>query len=282
MVKNLKYYLLLVRPANLGIIALTQLLFMLAATRFNFLYFRLPECITVIFAVVFTAAAGNVINDIFDIEEDQINKPEKRIIQKHISTKNGRIFYGILVLLAIIAGFYTGWGMGFLCMAISVMLYFYSSDLKGTNLQGNLLISFLTAAVVYTAARGVMTVADGYFAEFSILAFCITMAREIIKDCEDLEGDKAQEYETFPIVYGMRKAIWLAAAFLIVTDVLLIFLMARSGKIVFITYSTAAILLPAAYILFRMFSAAEKKDYHSISTWLKILMITGLCAVLFL
>ncbi len=102
MLKNLRYYLLLTRPLNLLIIAGTQVVFMAHAAAYQWSNIDTFRALFVILATILTAAAGNVINDIFDIEEDQINNPEKRIIARHISPKSGRIFYSILGLASLI------------------------------------------------------------------------------------------------------------------------------------------------------------------------------------
>lgn len=277
-----KYYWLLMRPGNLGIIVLTMSLFMLHAGKWNPVNLRWPESLTVIIAVLFTAAAGYVINDIFDIEEDIINKPEKRIIAKHISLKKAHWFYGVLVALSLITGFITGWSVGFLCLVMNLLLYFYSSDLKGTNLWGNLLISFLNGVVVFTSGQGTLIISDGYFAEYALLAFLITFAREIVKDIEDVEGDRTQEYETFPIVYGANKAAWLTVGILTLLNLLVVYLMTESGNTIFIGYSLIFIIMPVFWFYFRLIQAETKKDYGQIQRMMKGLMITGILSVIFI
>ena len=136
MFTKFKYYLLLTRPLNLCIIIVTQVLFMAHAASYNFENIHVISAIFVILATIATAAAGNVINDIFDIEEDKINNPEKRIIARYISTINGRIFYSILAIFSVFLGYFSGWTMLVLSITIGVMLYFYSSDLKGETLWG--------------------------------------------------------------------------------------------------------------------------------------------------
>jgi len=277
-----KYYWLLMRPWNLGIIILTMSLFMLHAGKWNPANLRWPEALTVLVAVLFTAAGGYVINDIFDIEEDIINKPEKRIIAKHISLKKAHWFYGFLLLMSLITGFITGWSMGFLCIVMNLLLYFYSSDLKGTNLWGNMLVSFMNGVVIFTAAQGTLILGDGYFAEYALLAFLITMAREIVKDIEDIAGDKAQECETFPIVYGENKATWLSICILTLLNLLVIYLMAEIGKTIFTVYSIIFILLPVFYFYYLLINADTKGHYTRIQRLLKGLMITGILSVVFI
>jgi len=277
-----RYYWILLRPVNLGIIILTMGLFMMHASRWNVQNLRWPDSLFVLLAVLFTAAAGYVINDILDIEEDIINKPEKRIIAKHISIRSGVIFYSILLLCSIVFGFLTGWSMGLICVLISILLYFYSSDLKGTTLWGNILVSLMNGVVVFFSAQGVDEKFNGYFAEYAFLAFLITMVREVVKDIEDTEGDKAKEYETFPIVYGSRKSIWLCMGILTLINIHMMYLITESKNLYFAIFTGIFVLLPVFYFYYQLLSSEEKSDYTRIQRHLKWLMVTGILSVVFL
>jgi 4-hydroxybenzoate polyprenyltransferase len=277
-----RYYWILLRPANLGIIILTMGLFMMHASKWNVQNLRWPDALFVLMAVLFTAAAGYVINDILDIEEDIINKPEKRIIAKHISIKSGLIFYGLLLISSIAFGFLTGLSMGLVCALISVLLYFYSSDLKGTMLWGNLLVSLMNGVVVFFSAQGVDEKFNGYFAEYAFMAFLITFAREVVKDIEDLEGDKVKEYETFPIVYGAKKSVWLCMGLLTLLNIHIIYLITDSKNLYFGIFSTVFVLLPVFYFYYQLLAAEEKADYTRIQRRLKWLMVFGILSVIFL
>lgn len=279
---NAKYYILLTRPVNLGIIILTQILFMAHASGYDSSNVRFTDAAWVILATILTAAAGNVINDVFDIEEDQINNPEKRIIARHISPKSGRIFYGILALASLVAGILSGWTMFLLCLTIGTMLYFYSSDLKGETLWGNLLIAFMTGAVVFTADLGVYTRNEGYFAEYALMAFLITVPREIVKDIEDIRGDQTQGYKTFPIVFGTNHSTRLAIVFMVMMIAEVVYMMLTDGNLMYNLYCAAGVLAPSVLIIRKLFLAKVKADFRELSTWLKVLMFGGLISVLFL
>ena len=277
-----RYYWILLRPVNLGIIILTMTLFMFHASQWNIQNLRWPDALFVVLAVLFTAAAGYVINDILDIEEDIINKPEKRIIAKHVSIRSGIIFYIILLLGSLAFGFLTGLSMGLVCVMISVLLYFYSSDLKGTTLWGNLLVSLMNGVVVFFSAQGVDEKFNGYFAEYAFLAFLITMVREVVKDIEDMEGDKTREYETFPIVYGARKSVWLGMGTLTLLNFHMVYLITESKNLYFGVFSGVFVLLPVFYFYHQLLTADEKADYTRIQRRLKWLMVSGILSVVFL
>ena len=108
---------------------------MIAASRTS--YFNIdwsnivwPESVLIILTCCLTAAGGYIINDLFDVETDHINRPNKRILKRDISHKAAIVYYIILTALGQICGYYAGLGIGLFASAIAVLLYFYSSDLK--------------------------------------------------------------------------------------------------------------------------------------------------------
>lgn len=172
--------------------------------------------------------------------------------------------------------------MGLICVLISILLYFYSSDLKGTTLWGNILVSLMNGVVVFFSAQGVDEKFNGYFAEYAFLAFLITMVREVVKDIEDTEGDKAKEYETFPIVYGPRKSIWLCMGILTLINIHMVYLITESKNLYFAIFTGIFVLLPVFYFYYQLLSSEEKSDYTRIQRHLKWLMVTGILSVVFL
>jgi 4-hydroxybenzoate polyprenyltransferase len=179
-------------------------------------------------------------------------------------------------------GFLTGLSMGLVCVMISVLLYFYSSDLKGTTLWGNLLVSLMNGVVVFFSAQGVDEKFNGYFAEYAFLAFLITMVREVVKDIEDMEGDKTREYETFPILYGARKSVWLGMGILTMLNFHMVYLITESKNLYFGVFSGVFVLLPVFYFYHQLLTADEKADYTRIQRRLKWLMVSGILSVVFL
>ncbi len=283
----MKYYFGIIRPINLLLTAFTQVLFYLSSSRihhglawYDWSNIRIPEAITTTLASIFVAAGGYVINDVFDIETDAINRPHKRIAARHISLKTARIYYIVLTAIGILLGFFTGLGMGILCIVIAVLLYFYSSDFKGEYIMGNLLVSLIAGMVVYIASRGVYQVSKAYFAEFASIAFFVTFAREIIKDVEDIEGDKAQEFETFAIQSGERKSKILAIFFLILAITTLIMVGFFAQQALYWAFLGLFIIPLVSFIIYKIIKASTKKDYRHVSHWLKLSMFLGLLSCL--
>ena len=293
-------YLAILRPNNILLTLFTQGVFMIAASRTS--YFNIdwsniiwPESLLIILTCCLTAAGGYIINDLFDVETDHINRPNKRILKRDISHKAAIVYYIVLTTLGQICGYYAGLGIGLFASAIAVLLYFYSSDLKAMGLPGNSLIAFMSGSVIYIASRGIHEINSAYFAEYAFLAFLLTMARELVKDAEDVEGDKEQGCETFPILHGTRKTnilsnviLALIVIFLVTAAYLLsiepFFNVKSTIEIQSFIYPAFLLLALVPMILKSMWmigKANNKRDYKKISKWLKLTMLIGLISVLF-
>ena len=293
-------YLAILRPNNILLTLFTQGVFMIAASRTS--YFNIdwsniiwPESLLIILTCCLTAAGGYIINDLFDVETDHVNRPNKRILKRDISHKAAIVYYIILTALGQICGYYAGLGIGLFASAIAVLLYFYSSDLKAMGLPGNSLIAFMSGSVIYIASRGIHEINSAYFAEYAFLAFLLTMARELVKDAEDVEGDKEQGCETFPILHGTRKTnilsnviLALIVIFLVTAAYLLsiepFFNVKSTIEIHSFIYPAFLLLALVPMILKSMWmigNANNKRDYKKISKWLKLTMLIGLISVLF-
>jgi len=190
-----------------------------------------------VLSTIMIAAAGNVINDYFDMRADRINKPNRVIVGKTIKRRWAIIIHSALNVGAFAIAIYLGvrnhtfWYL-FIHLITMNSLWFYSLFLKKQPLIGNFLIAGLTAMVpilcgihfyvqqslIWTQVESQTAfsywfqalIEDGHFIILlAFFAFVNNFAREIIKDMEDIDGDKKVGAKTLPIVSGMRSAkIW--------------------------------------------------------------------------
>jgi len=223
MINKMKYFLDLIRYKNLVIIILIQYAIKIclidcylndsALSHLDFSIY-LSSLIAII-------AGGYIINDIYDILIDKINKPEKIIIDSKISRISALKIYYILNLIGISGGFYVSSQInklyfGFIFIFFAFSLFKYSRNYKTTFLIGNLQIAFLTALSIITLALFDL-IPNGIKQEngaemtfyiilcYSAFSFITTLIREIIKDLEDIEGDKEVDANTFAINIGIEK-----------------------------------------------------------------------------
>jgi geranylgeranylglycerol-phosphate geranylgeranyltransferase len=160
--------------------------------------------------VALVTAAGNVINDYFDVAIDRVNRPDRPIPAGLVSLPAARAYAVTLFLAGILVCLFTN----DLCIAIaifnSVLLVGYAARLKRTPLFGNITVSYLAASMfLFGGALGGL---PGllHVMPFAVITFFAMLSRELIKDGEDVEGDKASGAVTVPIRYGIKATMLLA------------------------------------------------------------------------
>jgi geranylgeranylglycerol-phosphate geranylgeranyltransferase len=165
----------------------------------------LPESLLLFFIVALITAAGNTINDFFDAEIDAINRPDRPIPSGAVSRGAARGFAVTLFLAGIIVSFFTNP----LCIGIAIfntlLLIAYAAKLKSTPLIGNIVVAYLSASIFLFG--GALNGLDGLVRIIPIAAitFFAMLSRELLKDAEDVEGDRAGGADTVPIRIGIKK-----------------------------------------------------------------------------
>ena len=234
-INNIVSFLKLIRLQNLIIVALTQLIIKFSLiNKFldNFLLSN-NQFYLLVLATVFITASGYIINDIYDVKTDKINKEASRIIGKSITSRNAITWYIIFNFLGLGLGIYTSilvkqpyYSLIFIYCIFS--LWTYSKRMKTSFLFGNLQVSLLTAlsilnVTLFDLIPNGINKNNGEMMIFKIIlfyaafAFIITFIREITKDLEDMEGDKKIHAKTLAITYGIEKTKWISLIFTIFT-----------------------------------------------------------------
>lgn len=257
-----------------------------------------------VFETILIAAGGYLINDIIDLESDKINKPEKVYLGKRLQKKTATILYVVLNLI----GLEIAWvlanqvGNKFLMLiypAAVFLLYLYSKTFKSTPIIGNCIVSIFCAGVagiVLFAERDVFqslpsTAPQEYniilyaFGWYILFAFLTTFIREIIKDIEDIEGDKALGIKTFPISKGVNSAKNLIFTFSFLTGLSLLFFtiwLFNNHQFIAGIYTLTLILLPLIFISIKTRQSKIKSDYSQLSKWIKWIMLSGLFLLILL
>jgi 4-hydroxybenzoate polyprenyltransferase len=96
---------------------------------------------------------------------------------------------------------------------------------------------------------------------------------------EDIEGDKAFDCKTLPIVYGIptSKKIANGVALLLLFSILaLLVVQAFSGDWVSFTYFLISIFIPICIVIYRTAKATKKRDFFLVSQLIKIIMLFGI------
>ena len=303
MTKNILLYLKLIRYQNLILLAVMQLVLHFGFLKYQHLELALcdNQFLILVFATVAIAAAGYVINDIFDQDTDHINKPTKVIVGTKISEKNAYNIYFVLNVSGVFAGFYVSniinkpnFAVVFIVIAAS--LYFYATSLKQTLLIGNLLVaslSFLSVLIVSVfdlyptitdSNRDFVAIYFKIILDYAIFAFFINFLREIVKDAQDLKGDDAAGMRTLPIVVGL---FWTKIIVLVIGIFTAIVLFRYVNIYYFqnhLLYATAFavifIVAPLLLFLSKIWSATTNSDFKILSNILKIIVLFAIISIL--
>ncbi len=264
--------------------------------------------------MVALAAAGNIINDYFDLRVDRINKPDRVLIGKYVKRRVAMISHQALNAFAVITGFFLAYDVGNYWLAlvpifIASTLWFYSLVLKKKVLLGNWAVAMLIALVpLYAGAIDLVHFDNSTPAiesldefinatfspltiiiistSFAVFGFLLTLIREAQKDLEDLQGDSQVGYQTLPIRYGIKKTkIYIGALFLISIASFLAFVFSLfSGTpkhVPFLGLACLVVILPMAKSWWLTYKAQNKKDFHQAGNFMKLAMVFGLAFLAF-
>jgi len=299
----------MIRLPNLFFIVLTQVLFHTAVLDTILLPLGTGPSIDglnfilLIVSSVLIAGAGYIINDYFDINIDQINKPTANVVDKIVSRRWAMAWHFVLSGVGILLSAWVAWRTGFWYILLGnflcvLLLFGYSVSLKRKLLFGNILISLLTAWVILVIGLAEFTSpvftnsqileASGKIIRISFLyggfAFISSLIREAIKDIEDMQGDEKYGCRTMPIKWGVNAAKVYIAVWLVVILALLIILQVYVARFEWwwaMTYSIVFIIAPFVLIFLQLFRAKEHRDYHRLSNWTKMVMLTGILSMIF-
>ena len=198
---KIKAYIILTRPVNIVI----SFLSILAGGFVTGSIDSLAALFTAALSGSLIGAGGNVINDYFDVEIDRINKPFRPLPAGLISFRKALIFSIALFSSGIIIGSLISFTAFVISFFAAISLFFYSYKFKVMTFWGNFTVAFVSGmAFVYggvAAGNYLKSIVVGGF------AFFFHLAREIVKDCEDVEGDSSLGAGTIPIKYGIPRAI---------------------------------------------------------------------------
>lgn len=257
-----------------------------------------------VLSVLQVAAGGYVVNDIFDVRTDQVNRPKKAVIPASISLNTANILYYTLNIAGCFLGIYLSFRigaikLGFIHLMSVAVLYYYSLKYKRIAVAGNITVALMSALVIgivwlfefFAIKNDPLAFAEmvGYFRTLNLLvliyagfAFLSNLIREMVKDIEDMEGDQAGGCRTLPIRFGETIA---KRSILILSLLMLALIGLVSWKFFAWDYHPAgwytAIVLGSLWIycISALLRAREKSDYHNLSTTMKIFIIAGILSM---
>ncbi len=240
---------------------------------------QINTLILLIISVITINGAGNIINDIYDIEIDKINRPNRPLPSGEMKITTAKIYLFNLFALGILAASLISMvTLAIAALIATPLLIAYSAKLKRLPLIGNIVVSFilgLTFIYVGSAFGDIQTTII-----MSGLAFDFTLIRELVKDLEDMEGDRQSNAHTLPLVWGEQATVRFTITLMAISMILFLF------PSVFGTYNDRylwivilGINLPMFISMILMWKNPVKKNYRRIQLFLKLNIFVGLAAI---
>lgn len=238
-----------------------------------------PDLFLIAASTALIAAAGYIINDYYDIKVDFINKPERVVVGRYLRRRVALAAHTILNFTGIGIGLLIDWKIGVINFLGAFLLWIYSNHLKRLPLIGNLCIAALTGAAIFVIAFKFPTHKELIYL-YTIMAFSVSLIREIIKDMEDLKGDENFGSKTLPIIWGIKKTklfIFVLSAFFILG----LLILAINTANTFFTIYFSILILPLSYFFYRLYRADTKKEYSYLTDFCKAIMFSGVLSMIF-
>ncbi|WP_348797408.1 geranylgeranylglycerol-phosphate geranylgeranyltransferase [Flavobacterium adhaerens] len=295
-------FLKLIRYQNLLMLALMQFLF-----RYGFLSFQnIPlalnnwQYILLVLATLAIAAGGYIINNIMDQATDNSNKPNQVVVGKSITETLAYNLYFLVTILGVGIGFYLSNLIGkpvfaSIFIIISATLYLYATSLKQMFLIGNVVVALLLAFSVIIiglfdllpiiTVENRQAVADLFsiLLDYALFAFIINFLREIVKDLEDVNGDYNQGMNTLPIALGISRTSKIVLGLSTIPLVMVVLYMKTyffdNNLHLATIYTLLFIVAPFIYFIIKMADAKKSKEFHHLSSVLKLIILFGLFSI---
>ncbi len=266
----------MIRPLN---VLISMISVCISAFILNKLYLNFDLINSIIVVGGFTAFS-NLINDIFDIKVDKINRPKKPLCSNKILQSTTFYISLIILLFSFIALLQLNENsFQFVFFIIFPILITYTPIFKSIPFLGNFLIGislgsvFLFTEISLTGQINILWIP-------ALLAINLTILRELIKDIEDLKGDYITGVITFPVYFGIKNSINL---YLILSIIMLlwggnIYLFQEVNKYYLPIFW--GLFSPCIFITWFLIVFKKYQNYNLISTLLKIATIIGLFVIL--
>ncbi|MDD1669079.1 MAG: geranylgeranylglycerol-phosphate geranylgeranyltransferase [Methanomicrobiales archaeon] len=190
----------IMRPVNSLVAGFAALLGYIVATG------TLDPFSLLLLPIVFSiTAAGNIFNDLCDMEIDRINRPDRPLPSGRVTPRAAGTLAACLFSAGLVLAIPAGLACVIIAVANSLLLLFYARALKRTALWGNVAVSYLSASIY--PFGGALAGIAGLERTLPLagITFLAMLARELLKDAEDVKGDSAAGARTVPILLGVKK-----------------------------------------------------------------------------
>ena len=279
---DVRAFIELMRPKNMVLAAITVPLGALFGLNASLNEEQLIAVIIQIFSVLAFMGAGNAMNDIKDAAIDAQAHPNRPLPSQRISLEAAKKFVVVLWLISfslMAVGAYllmqsdaTWWPLAVIYIAAVVLMLTYDlgPETKTKGLIGNVSISLMVAAVILYGAATVDSITRLSFLVAGVVFFT-NLAREIVKDCQDMLADEGERY-TLPMKIGLERARMLAYVF-IMGGLVCLYIPYWQGPFVF---GQLLLQTPAIMVLITLNGPLFKGEDVQVSSRIRVAMLLGL------
>jgi 4-hydroxybenzoate polyprenyltransferase len=231
-----------------------------------------------IVASALSVAGGYIINNFYDREKDLINRPQKTLLENHVSRKTLWSVYFLVNGLAVILGYIVSFKAGIFYALYIFLMWLYSHKLKRTLFVGNFVASLLAVTPFFVLFMYYKNFYPVILVHGTFLFLIITM-RELIKDLENLRGDLAHNYRTIPVVLGEKKTkqFYTLLTFFTIVPISILILYYEIGKMdYYFTFIAGGLMVCLPMI----WNSTRKKEYLLVHFILKVIIAGGVFSIL--
>ncbi len=270
-----------VRGYNILMVALAQYLASIYILSPNFPLRKVILDLNLFLIVVASGlviASGYIINNFYDAEKDLINKPRKSMLDRLVSQRFKLTTYFMLNFLAVFAASYVSFKAVLFFSAYIFGIWFYSHKLKKVPFVGNFVSATLAIApffAVFVYYKNFETVIFVH----AIFLFLLILAREMIKDLENIAGDMAQNYKTVPVLYGPRFSKIGICILVLLTLIPALLLINYFDVGYMYIYFLGCIVLLILFIIM-LWKSRTKLHYVGLHNIIKLIIVIGVFSIL--
>lgn len=237
-----------------------------------------PNLFVLVLASALVISAGYIINSFYDSEKDLINRPQKSMLDRLVNQRTKLSAYFVFNFLAVLLASYVSFRAVLFFSAYVFGIWLYSHKLKKIPFIGNIVSATLIIApffAIFVYYRNFDTVIFVH----AIFLFLLILAREMIKDMENIAGDLAQNYKTIPVLYGPEYSKLGISCLILLTLIPAILLINKFNVGYMYIYFIACILFLLLF-LFLLWKSKTKKDYIWLHNILKFIIVAGVFSIL--
>lgn len=295
----MKKFLKLIRIEQLTFIALVQLIL-----KYTFLDYATVQALAnwqytlLVVASLCIAAGGYIINDIFDVEVDTINRPNQVYIGTYFSEKKAYNWYFGLNIVGVGIGFYLSRvverpSYAAIFIICSALYYVYSNGLKQIPIIGNAIVALLMAInllvigffnlfpTVYKGNEALIMNLFSIIVDYAIMIFLLFFAQEILKTIKNKEGDSQFELTTVATSFGTKKALLLVSSLILILLTFIVYYLITNLAYMpyVIGYFILVMIAPLLFFILRSFQANTQRDFILLEKILKVVSVTTMLSL---